>query len=120
MALTSYGFDNQPMTIVEAVAAGRGILYCDPALSEGLSGPGIRVPVDEEGMGAALVDLVERPDQVLAASRATEQARAEFAPQTHARRMFELYDGAVQRLRVVGTAEPKSSPTAPAAPAGHP
>ncbi|WP_460749230.1 glycosyltransferase family 4 protein [Myceligenerans cantabricum] len=96
-ALTSYGFDNQPMTIVEAVTAGRGVLYCDPALGEGLSGPGIRVPQDEAGMAAALVDLAGHPDRVLAASRATEQARVEFAPETHARRMTGLYGRAIRR-----------------------
>lgn len=96
-ALTSYGFDNQPMTIVEAVTAGRGVLYCDPALSEGLSGPGIRVPVAEAELAAALVELVEDPGRVLDASRATERARTEFAPQTHARRMFHLYDDTVRR-----------------------
>lgn len=99
VALTSCGFDNQPMTIVEAVAAGRGVLYCDPALSEGLAGPGIQVPASEAGISAALVDLVERPDRVLAASRATEQARAEFAPETHTRRMTDLYDDAIRRVR---------------------
>jgi glycosyltransferase involved in cell wall biosynthesis len=98
VALTSYGFDNQPMTIVEAVAAGRGILYCDPALSEGLAGPGIQVPAAEAEISAALVDLVERPDRVVAASRATEQARTEFAPRTHARRMLGLYDDAIRRV----------------------
>ncbi|MFI6426508.1 glycosyltransferase [Promicromonospora sp. NPDC050880] len=98
-ALTSYGFDNQPMTIVEAVTAGRGVLYCDPALSEGLAGPGIQVPVDEEGMSAALVDLAGRPDLVVAASGATERARAEFAPATHARRMLELYTDVTVRTR---------------------
>ncbi|WP_454859777.1 glycosyltransferase family 4 protein [Promicromonospora soli] len=99
VALTSYGFDNQPMTVVEAVTAGRGVLYCDPALSEGLAGPGIQVPPDEAELSAALVDLVEHPGRALAASRATEQARAEFTPQTHARRMFELYDAATGRVR---------------------
>jgi glycosyltransferase involved in cell wall biosynthesis len=117
VALTSYGFDNQPMTIVEAVAAGRGVLYCDPALSEGLAGPGIQVPAAEAGISAALVDLVERPDRVLAASRATEQARTEFAPETHARRMFDLYDDAIRRVRADRSAP--GTPTTPAAAGGR-
>lgn len=98
VALTSYGFDNQPMTIVEAVTAGRGVLYCDPALSEGLAGPGIQVPAGEAEMSAALVDLVGHPGRVVAASRATGGARAEFAPATHARRMLGLYDDATRRV----------------------
>lgn len=111
VVLTSYGFDNQPMTIVEAVTAGRGVLYCDPALGEGLSGPGIRVPAAEAELAAALVDLVEHPDRVLAASRATERARAEFAPQTHARRMLDLYDDALRRA---GAAQQAGAAVAPA------
>ena len=118
VALTSYGFDNQPMTIVEAVTAARGILYCDPALSEGLTGPGIQVPAAETEISAALVELVEQPGRVVAASRATEQARAEFAPRTHARRMLGLYDDAVRRVGAARTAEPGGSLTAPAAAAG--
>ncbi|WP_129786594.1 glycosyltransferase family 4 protein [Promicromonospora panici] len=110
VALTSYGFDNQPMTIVEAVTAGRGVLYCDPALREGLAGPGIQVPVDEAEISAALVDLVEHPGRVVAASRATEQARAEFAPQTHARRMLGLYDAAIGRIRADRVPEPDAIP----------
>lgn len=109
VALTSYGFDNQPMTVVEAVAAGRGVLYCDPALGEGLAGPGIRVPRDEDGIAAALVDLAGDPEPVLAASRATGQARAEFAPETHARKMSDLYDEAIGRAAVNGPDEPARS-----------
>ncbi|GAA1852101.1 glycosyltransferase [Myceligenerans crystallogenes] len=96
-ALTSYGFDNQPMTIVEAVTAGRGVLYCDPALSEGLQGPGIRIPRDEAEMATALADVVRDPGRVLAASRATRHAREEFAPETHARRMIAAYENARKR-----------------------
>jgi glycosyltransferase involved in cell wall biosynthesis len=110
VALTSYGFDNQPMTVVEAATAARGVLYCDPALSEGLVGPGIQVPPAEAELSAALVELVEHPDRVVTASRATEGARAEFAPQTHARRMLALYEAAVRRARAARTAEPESSP----------
>lgn len=98
-ALTSYGFDNQPMTIVEAVTAGRGVVYCDPALAEGLSGPGVPVPHDEDGMAAALADVVDHPERIVAASRATERARDEFAPRTHARRMLECYAAAAAAVR---------------------
>jgi glycosyltransferase involved in cell wall biosynthesis len=36
-ALASYRFDNQPMVILEALAAGLPIIYCDDALTEGLT-----------------------------------------------------------------------------------
>lgn len=40
-ALTSDDFDNQPMTVVESIRGGRGVLFVDPLLTEGLAGTGI-------------------------------------------------------------------------------
>lgn len=37
-ALASYRFDNQPMVILEAIASGLPVVYCDNNLKEGLSG----------------------------------------------------------------------------------
>src|SRR5690606_10348904 len=50
VALTSVGFDNQPMTIAEAVSRRRGVLYCDPKLTEGLGNAGyLAASADAEG-----------------------------------------------------------------------
>lgn len=35
--LASYGFDNQPITLIEAAAAGLPIVYCDPRLTVGVT-----------------------------------------------------------------------------------
>ena len=91
LALTSYGFDNQPMTIVEAVMALRGVIYCDPALSEGLGGPGILAPPDEAGLAARFVELAGDPDRVISASRAAARIRAGFSPQHHATELIKHY-----------------------------
>ncbi|MBO0811277.1 MAG: glycosyltransferase family 4 protein [Microlunatus sp.] len=90
-ALTSYGFDNQPMTVVEAVRALRGVLYCDPALREGLEGPGILAPPDDAGLAAKLVELATDPAPVLAASQAAVEARIGFGPEHHAAELIKHY-----------------------------
>ncbi|MCW1907735.1 MAG: glycosyltransferase [Candidatus Saccharibacteria bacterium] len=37
LVISSHGFDNQPMVILEALSAGLGIVYCDSGLKEGLN-----------------------------------------------------------------------------------
>ena len=37
MVLASHNFDNQPMVILEALLSGTPIMYCDPALKDGLN-----------------------------------------------------------------------------------
>lgn len=101
LALTSRGFDNQPMTVVEAVMAMRGVLYCDPALSEGLDGPGIASPASEEALSDVFVDLVRHPDRVIEASQAAESARQVFSPGRHADSVLELYRSAISRVNRV-------------------
>lgn len=90
-ALTSYGFDNQPMTVVEAVMALRGVIYCDPALREGLDGPGILAPQDENGLAAKLIELAEDPEPVVAASHTAVEVRAGFSPEQHAEKLITHY-----------------------------
>ncbi len=84
LALTSRGFDNQPMTVVEAVMALRGVVYCDPVLSEGLAGPGIASPASEEALRDVFVDIARHPERAIEASQAAETARSVFAPEEHA------------------------------------
>ncbi len=80
LALTSYGWDNQPMTVVEAVSALRGVLHCDPALTEGLDGAGLLVGPEPAAIAAALLELAGDSGPVLAASAAALQAREVFSP----------------------------------------
>ncbi|SDE63932.1 glycosyltransferase family 4 protein [Auraticoccus monumenti] len=97
-ALTSVGWDNQPMTVVEAVSSLRGVLYCDPALTEGLTSAGILSPAPEDRLADTLVRLVHHPEEVVAASAGAEQDRLEFAPSTFADRAMASYDLARHRL----------------------
>lgn len=91
LAVTSHGFDNQPMTIVEAIGAGRGVLVCDPRLREGLSRAGFLCDPDPEPMAAAIVQLAEQPDVVRGLCEAAT-SETEFSPSVFLRRLDEAYD----------------------------
>jgi glycosyltransferase involved in cell wall biosynthesis len=98
LALTSYGFDNQPMSIVETVLAGRGVLYCDPRLTEGTTAagdhpaPGILTDgPGEAALTERLIQLAESPDRVAAACRGAVAARAIFQPESFLTKINEAY-----------------------------
>ncbi|MFD1716783.1 glycosyltransferase family 4 protein [Georgenia deserti] len=94
LALSSSGFDNQPMTIAEAVTARRGVLYCDPALSEGLSGSGILSGPEPAELAATLTDLVRHPERVIEASRGAQAAGEVFTAERHVAGLQEIYAAA--------------------------
>jgi glycosyltransferase involved in cell wall biosynthesis len=100
VALTSLGFDNQPMTIAEAVSRHRGVLYCDPQLSEGLQLAGYRSATpDAAGLSAALVDLVRSPDTIRALSEGARADSALFSADTYVTRILGVYANAPVRVR---------------------
>ncbi|MFP7760607.1 glycosyltransferase family 4 protein [Marisediminicola sp. LYQ85] len=91
VVLTSVGFDNQPMTIAEAVSRQRGILYCDPKLREGLLHAGHLAPSpDVAGLTAAIVDLVQTPGLIEQLSRGAAQDGEQFLPESYAESFASL------------------------------
>lgn len=95
--LTSVGWDNQPMVVVESINALRGVIVSDPELQEGLAGPGIPAFGRDEGVLArVLVDLARDPAPVVAASRACLTAREEFSVETYLTRTFAVYEAALR------------------------
>lgn len=95
VALTSYGFDNQPMTVIEALHAGRSVFYVDPALTEGLTAAGILAsPHTSAGMADALVRLAEHPNEVVDASARAVLAAREFDPDVVSARILGVYEAA--------------------------
>jgi glycosyltransferase involved in cell wall biosynthesis len=92
IALTSLGFDNQPMTIAEAVSRERGVLYCDPKLSEGLHNSGfLAESPDDAGLADALVALVSDPSLLLDLSRGAVIDRELFSPARYVERITTVY-----------------------------
>jgi glycosyltransferase involved in cell wall biosynthesis len=95
VAITSVGFDNQPMTIAEAVSRHRGILYCDPALTEGLERAGARTASPSaDGIADMIVGLVEHPERLAQLSAGAAADAADFAPATFVDRIVTVYQRA--------------------------
>ncbi|MFF0911898.1 glycosyltransferase family 4 protein [Microbacterium enclense] len=91
VALTSLGFDNQPVVVVEAFTEARSVVYVDADLREGLSEGGILVPSDVPGMAEALVRLVRQPSDIVDASRRAHRAAAVFSPAHHVELLRRVY-----------------------------
>ncbi len=92
IALTSLGFDNQPMTIAEAVSRERGVLYCDPKLSEGLHNSGFLADSpDDAGLADALVTLVTTPSLLVELSKGAVIDRELFSPKRYVERITKVY-----------------------------
>lgn len=92
VVLTSLGFDNQPMTIAEAVSRERGVLYCDPKLAEGLGQAGYLAHTpDVHGLADALVALVEHPKQLIALSEGAARDHTLFSAETYVTNIITAY-----------------------------
>lgn len=74
---SSLDFDNQPMVILEAIAAGLPVLYADPDLAEVVpDGAGFAAPTpDAAGLATMLARLKREPELVRLASEAMLAAR---------------------------------------------
>lgn len=91
VALTSYGFDNQPMTIAESVSRYRGVLFCDPKLREGLGDSGfLSASPDQHGLATALVDLVV-PGALQRLSVGAKRDAVTFSAATYVERITAVY-----------------------------
>jgi glycosyltransferase involved in cell wall biosynthesis len=78
---SSLDFDNQPMVMLEAIATGLPILYCDPDLAEVVpAGGGFRAPTpDAAGIAAVVRRLREHPAEIARASEAVLAGRGRVA-----------------------------------------
>lgn len=104
VALTSYGFDNQPMTIAEASSRYRGVLYCDPNLREGLTHSGYLTETpDAASLTTAIVHLTTHPDELVALSEGAKLDSATFSAATYVDRIMTVYADTAARLRAAGS-----------------
>lgn len=100
VVLSSYGFDNQPMTIAEAASRYRGVLYCDPNLKEGLTHSGhLTNGPDADAMAHAIVELVADPARLVELSRGAVEDSATFSAAAFVERIERVYaEAAAQRV----------------------
>lgn len=95
VALTSSGFDNQPMTVVEALAAARGVLYVDAALRHELADAGLLCRSDDAtAIAAELVALAHEPRRIVELSARAHAAFDQFSAQRFAAAMGDVYRAA--------------------------
>ena len=92
VALTSHGFDNQPMTIAESVSRYRGVLFCDPKLREGLGGSGfLSTTPDAHGLADALVELATTKGLLQKLSKGARKDAETFSAGTYVKRITAVY-----------------------------
>lgn len=98
VALTSFGFDNQPMTIAESVSRYRGVLFCDPKLREGLGGSGyLAATPDARGLAEALVALTAK-STLRELSLGAQKDAVTFSAATYVERILAAYKQAARAV----------------------
>ncbi|MBX3311354.1 MAG: glycosyltransferase [Microbacteriaceae bacterium] len=81
VAVVSYGFDNQPMTIIEAISRHRGVFYVDPKLTPIIEDAGFPTEPDIQSMADGIVSLL-KDAQLEKLSLAATTKSADFSPET--------------------------------------
>lgn len=90
---SSLDFDNQPMVILEAIAAGLPVVVTDPDLAEMLpvGGGAVTSSPDADGLVASLRELLEDPAAITAMSTAAIAHRDQVAQSAHLDALLEIY-----------------------------
>lgn len=98
-ALASYGFDIQPMTLLEAEAAGLPVMFCDPDMKEVVPAAGAAFcdKPSAEGMAKVLVRLSKHPEEIEKMSKVMLGARVNVLQSTQIRKLLEVYKRAGAR-----------------------
>ncbi len=94
--LASYRFDNQPMVILEAIASGLPVVYCDDRLQEGLTEDNALLTKTHlpEGFADAFDELLADPARIKQMSAASRQLSHDFDITVLAKRMLAIYKDA--------------------------
>lgn len=99
LVMTSLGFDNQPMVIAEAIMHRRGVIVCDPKLTEGTEhGAGVITPTpDAQGLATALETYIKTPRAINTLSDNAEKTQTLFLPATGAKNILAVYDSVLKQ-----------------------
>ncbi|HEU5121278.1 MAG TPA: glycosyltransferase [Candidatus Saccharimonadales bacterium] len=93
---SSYRFDNQPMVILEAIASGLPMVYCDSNLTEGLTKENAHLTRGRSGrtFAKAFDELLSDGERLKKMSRASLKVSKEFDVMHLAEKMIEIYKSA--------------------------
>ena len=103
-ALASYHFDNQPMTFLEAAAAGLPIVYCDERMTEALTPKNSVLTAGIEGEDFARVfdELFADPERLKKLSAGASKVAKEYDSAVMAKKLVELYQSLIDTRRLLG------------------
>jgi glycosyltransferase involved in cell wall biosynthesis len=89
----SYGFDNQPMVLIEAVAAAIPIIYCDPDLTECMPEAGGLLTDDAsiDAISLALSEVQHEPNRWQKMHETLFAYRGKVAQSYHSKKMAATY-----------------------------
>ena len=95
-AQASYRFDNQPMVILEAIASGLPMVYCDNHLKEGLNKENAALVKGRSGRAFAHTfdELLADDKRLKKMAEASLRTSKEFDVMNLAKQMIELYETA--------------------------
>ena len=97
LALSSIGFDNQPMTISEAISRHRGVLYGDPRLADSVGAAGVLArDASVPALAEAMVRLAGSTEEVRMLGDAARVEAERFQPAGYAEAVGSVYDEARQ------------------------
>lgn len=91
--LASYRFDNQPMVILEAIASGLPVVYCDDKLKEGLSESNALLTsgIEGEHFAAAFDTLLGDSERLEKMAAASKEVAKEFDIMNLAEQLEQYY-----------------------------
>lgn len=91
--LTSLGFDNQPMTVLESFSRARPVVLVDPVLEREFEGAALLTDSPEAaGIAATLCALAEDPDALATATAAASRFAERTTMAAHAAAVFALVE----------------------------
>jgi glycosyltransferase involved in cell wall biosynthesis len=99
-ALASYRFDNQPMVILEAIASGLPVVYCDDNLKEGLAKENAYLTsgIDGRHFAVAFDDLLEDEALRKKMSAASKTISRDFDIMRLGKRLAVYYEKQIDNL----------------------
>jgi glycosyltransferase involved in cell wall biosynthesis len=108
--LASYRFDNQPMVILEAIASGLPVVYCDDNLQEGLTTKNsiLTEGQDSESFARAFDELLGDQKRLKMMSDASLELAQKFDTIQLAKRLVKYYKGSIAAAKKAATSLQRS------------
>lgn len=93
LAYSSFDFDNQPMVLLEAIATGLPVIYCDPDLGETIPSAGsiLSSSPDPSAIADSIQKTIKHPDSIRKMSEVMLRVRHGVAQKEQIERLVSVY-----------------------------